>query len=157
MQWYFYIGLIAAICIAIFTMPQLIQVIKTKHTEGLSIMMLGLLTLGNLCFALNGIGVLTNENLEIGDKLSGGLPLLLANAIAFSISTTLLVIKFTHQRQAKKFNVTEKEFCDNYETYKAKRKMQKFEQKAKDEATVTSVSEPTSAPTSEPTNPTIGA
>lgn len=141
LQWYFWVGLIAAVCISIFTMPQLIQVIRTKHTEGLSIMMLCLLTFGDFCFALNGIGVLvdTAHIPELGSRLSGGLPLFLANVIATTISAILLWIKFSRRRWAKKFGVTEKEFCDNYETFKAKIKMQKIEKKTKK---ITSDSEP---------------
>lgn len=131
LQWYFYVGLIAAICISIFTMPQLIQVIKTKHTEGLSIMMLCLLVFGDTCFALNGIGLLADKVVPMAQRLSGGLPLFLANVIATTISAILLAIKISRRHWAKKFGVTEKAFCDNYATYKAKIKMMKVEKKTK--------------------------
>lgn len=122
--WYFWIGLIAAVCIAIFSMPQLIKTIKTKHTEGLSIMMLSLLVFGDFCFALNGIGMLIDNN------LAGGLPLLLANIVACSTSAVLLMIKFNAMRWAKKFGVSEKAYCDNYDSYKTKKKMLRAEKHA---------------------------
>ncbi len=125
LQWYFWIGLIAAVCISVFTMPQLIQVIKTKHTEGLSVVMLCLLELGDICFTINGIGILTDTDpshfASVGLRLSSGLPLFLANAIALIITTALLLIKLNHMRLAKKHGVSEKQFCDNYKSYKAKR------------------------------------
>lgn len=127
MEWYFYIGLIAAICIAAFTIPQLVQVLKTKHTEGLSAIMLGLLVFGDFCFALNGIGLLADGAVEIGKRLSGGLPLLLANLVSCTISAILLFLKLRSRHYAKKFQISEKEFCDNYGAYKTKIKMQKVE------------------------------
>lgn len=129
LQWYFYVGIIAAICIAIFNAPQLIQVIKTKNTSGMSLGMLALLSFGNFCFALNGIGVLCAD-MPMGDKLSAGLPLFLANVIALAISCTLVALKVRSIYWAKKFETTEKQFCDNYQAYKTKIKMLKAEKQA---------------------------
>lgn len=130
--WYFYIGLIAAICISAFTIPQLVQVIRTKNTCGLSAIMLGLLVFGDFCFALNGIGVLADKAHipNIGSRLSGGLPLLLANIIACSISAILLFLKLRSMHYAKKFQTTEKQFCENYEAYKAKIRIARAEKDA---------------------------
>lgn len=121
MAWYFYIGLIAAICIAIFSMPQLIKVIKTKHTEGLSVAMLSLLVFGDLMFGIQGIGMLAVKD------ISGGLPLFLANAVSCTTSAIILFFKLRSLHYAKKFQISEKEFCDNYNAYKTKIKMQKVE------------------------------
>ncbi|XQP56013.1 MAG: SemiSWEET family sugar transporter [Mycoplasmoidaceae bacterium] len=132
MAWYGIVGLIAAICIAVFNGPQLIQVIKTKNTNGMSVWMLLLLIVGNLFFALNGIGVLldTAKIPELAGRLSAGLPLFLANVVALTISVILMVFKLRSLYWAKKFDVTEKEFCENYESYKTKRKMLKAEKHA---------------------------
>lgn len=132
MAWYGIVGLIAAICIAVFNGPQLIQVIKTKNTNGMSVWMLLLLIVGNLFFALNGIGVLldTAKIPELAGRLSAGLPLFLANVVALTISVILMVFKLRSLYWAKKFDVTEKEFCENYESYKTKRKMLRAEKHA---------------------------
>lgn len=123
MQWYFYIGLIAAICIAAFNFPQLIQVIKTKNTCGMSVIMLLILLGGDIFFVLNGIGILADKDMEQKARISAGLPLLLANLIATIMTATLLFFKLRAIRWAKKFEITEKEYCENYDSYRTKRKM----------------------------------
>lgn len=122
--WYFWIGLIAAVCIAIFSMPQLIKTLKSKHTEGLSVAMLCLLVFGDFMFLLDGIGMMIDNN------IAGGLPLFLANVIADASSAILLGLKLRSLHWAKKFQTTEKQFCDNYEAYKTKIKMLKAEKEA---------------------------
>lgn len=153
MQWYGIIGLIAAVCIAAFTIPQLVQVLKTKNTCGLSAIMLGLLTFGDFCFAINGIGVLAVEH-----SLSGGLPLLLANAISCTISAILLFLKLRAMHYAKKFQTTEKQFCENYEAYKTKIKMAKVEKDAAKNVEVPKDEKPSGpdpVQTQQPTTPII--
>lgn len=140
MAWYFYVGLIAAICIAIFSTPQLIKTIKTKHTEGLSVIMLLLMVFGDFCFALNGIGILAGVKYipDLNSRLSSGLPLLLANVIAFTISAILLFLKLRSMHYAKIFKTTEKQFCDNYESYRTKIKMLKAEKQSANKVEVPS-------------------
>lgn len=129
MAWYFYIGLVAAICIAIFNIPQLIHVLKTKNTCGLSTIMLIILTLGDLCFVLNGIGILSGTG-STSSKISAGLPLLLANVFAVIVTAILLFLKLRSVHYARKFQTTEKQFCDNYEAYRTKIRMAKAEKEA---------------------------
>lgn len=128
-RWYFWVGLIAAICISIFSMPQLVRVLKTKKTTEVSLLMYILLTFGDFCFALNGIGVLCSNSV-LGERLAAGLPLLLANIVACTSAAIVLFFKLRNMHYAKKFSVTEKEFCDNYEAFKTKIKMAKAEKKA---------------------------
>lgn len=137
MAWYFYLGLVAAICIAAFTIPQLVQVLKTKNTCGLSAIMLALLVFGDFCFALNGIGLLADKSAEMVVRLSGGLPLLLANIISCSISAILLFLKLRALHYAKKFQTTERQFCDNYQAYKTKIKMARADKEAAKRVEVT--------------------
>lgn len=122
--WYFWIGLIAAVCIGIFSMPQLIKTLKSKHTEGLSTAMLCLLVFGDFMFLLDGLGMMIDGN------LAGGLPLFLANVVADTSSAILLGLKLRSLHYAKVFHTTEKQFCDNYEDYRTKIKMRKSEKEA---------------------------
>lgn len=130
-DWYFYTGLVAAICVAAFTIPQLVQVLKTKNTCGLSAVMLSLLTFGDFMFVISAIGQLADHN------LSAGLPLLLANIIACSISAILLFLKLRALHYAKKFQTTERQFCDNYQAYKTKIKMARADKEAAKRVEVT--------------------
>lgn len=125
MTWYFWIGLLAAACIAAFNFPQLIQVIKTKNTCGMSTIMLLILLAGDLFFVLDGIGMLAD-----GQGIKNGLPILLANGIATIMTGILLAFKLRARRWSKKFNITEKEYCENYDNYRTKRHMIKAEKAA---------------------------
>lgn len=151
MDWYFYVGLIAAGCIAAFNAPQLIQVFKTKNTCGMSIGMLSLLLIGDLCFVLNGIGILADSG-TTEHKISAGLPILLANLVASVMTITLLVAKIKSLYWAKKFSTSEKQYCENYEAYKTKRRMLKASKKAAKQQPSAPVE---SAPTPETPAPTV--
>ncbi|XQP55102.1 MAG: SemiSWEET family sugar transporter [Mycoplasmoidaceae bacterium] len=141
MTWYFWIGLIAAACIAVYCMPELIHVIKTKNTCGISIWMLILMLAGDLFFVLNAIGIFADQSNH--HNIDAGLPLLLANGIAMIIGIVLLVFKVRSMHYAKVFKTTEKQFCENYESYKPRIKMLKAEQAAaKDVVTPSTPEEP---------------
>lgn len=127
-QWYFWIGLIAAACISIYCMPELIHVIKTKNTCGISIWMLILMLAGDLFFVIQAIGMWADPGYE--DNISGALPLLLANGIALIVGSILMVFKVRSMHYAKKFQTTEKQFCENYESYRTKIRMAKAEKEA---------------------------
>ena len=50
----FAFGIIAAICIAVYTFPQLIKLLRTKDSTGISISMFILLVIGDFFFILQG-------------------------------------------------------------------------------------------------------
>lgn len=128
MAWYFWVGLIAAACISIYCMPQLIYVIKTKNTCGISIWMLILMLIGDVFFVIQAIGMWADPGYT--DNISGALPLLLANGIALIVGSILMVFKVRSLHYAKVFETTEKQFCENYEAYRTKIKMLKADKKA---------------------------
>jgi len=119
MKWYGIIGLFAAVCIAVYMIPQLYKTLKTKDTSGISIAMFVIALLGDLFFVINGIGILCSD---AKDKVSAGLPILLANLAAFIISAIIAFYKFRNMYRARKLNVTEKTFCANYKDSVAKYK-----------------------------------
>ena len=127
--WYFWVGLIAATCISIYCLPELIHVIKTKNTCGISLWMLILMLTGDLFFVIQAIGMWADQGYE--DNISGALPLLLANGIALVVGSILMALKLRSIHYAKKFETTEKQFCENYEAYKTKIKMLKADKSAK--------------------------
>lgn len=140
--WYFYIGLIAAILIAIFSMPQLIKTIKTKNTESVSLWTFILLVVGDLFFAIQGLAMLCDQELiDVGKNISSGLPLFLANLISCTSSAIVLFFKVRNMLWAKRRGITETQLAENYKQIKAdekqaklQRKMQKEQQKVKVDA-----------------------
>jgi len=123
-KWYFWVGIIAAICIAVYMMPQLVKILKTKDTSGVSIAMFVIALIGDLCFVLDGIGIMCDKSSAVSARISAGLPILLANLVALIISAVIAIFKFKNMHRAKKMDLTEKVFCSNYkvnnEAYKLK-------------------------------------
>ena len=128
MEWYGIIGLIAAACISVYCLPELIHVIKTKNTCGISIWMLILMLAGDFFFVLNAIGIFVDPDNH--HNIDAGLPLLLANGIAFIVGAILMAFKLRSMHYSKKFQTTEKQFCENYESYRTKIRMAKAEKEA---------------------------
>jgi len=129
-SWYFWVGIIAAICIAIYMMPQLVKVIKTKDTSSISVAMFIIALVGNLFFVLDGIGMLIDNK-----GVAASLPIILANGVAFVISFIIAFYKFRNMKWAKKHGVNEAEIAKNYNKYlkeykeeKAKKKLEKATQ-----------------------------
>lgn len=130
LDWYFYIGLIASILIAVYTIPQLIKTAKTKDTTGLSKVMLIIGLAGSFLFVLDAIGIMTAGN-DVGKNLSSGLPILIANFISILSLGSITYLKFRNEYYAKKLlKISEKELCTDWETNKIK--IQDIKQKAKE-------------------------
>jgi MtN3 and saliva related transmembrane protein len=87
-QWYDYIGYIAAVCIAIFAIPQLINLIKTKNTSYISLLMYSIYLVGCYAFTLAGIFMVAGVDRA---RTIDGLPLILADGVASIIATIILV------------------------------------------------------------------
>lgn len=157
MGWYFWVGIIAVILIAIFSMPQLIKTVKTRSTVGVSLAMFIIITVGDFLFILNAIGILADADAipDTAKRISAGLPLLLANAVSCISCGIVLFFKARNLRWAKKFGVSEKVLCDNYDTYYSKVKLEKIEKKAKKQASKGCVTETTTTEDVPPV--TVGA
>lgn len=106
MNWYFWVGMIAAGCVAIYNIPMFIKILRTKNTSGISLLMYIFLVLGCWLFFLQGIGMIFDKN------FNGGLPLLLANLFSGLVSTIILVIKCNNMIKATALNITEKKYCE---------------------------------------------
>jgi uncharacterized protein with PQ loop repeat len=83
------VGIIASIGISIFTLPQLISLIKTKNTAYINIPMYLIYLIGCLCFLLGGIFMVAGVGLE--PTLSGGLPLVIAQGVCGTISSIIFI------------------------------------------------------------------
>lgn len=105
----FVIGLIGAISIAIFSLPQIIRIVKTKDTASVPAIMFCILSFGSLCFFIQGLVTMA---LNGSESLADMLPMTLANFTSFAISTTVLGFKFIYRFRAKKLKMTEKQYCE---------------------------------------------
>lgn len=113
------IGLLGAICIASFSTPALIKILKTKDTTWVSILMYLILASGSLCFMLNGILSMINDMENTFTSLIG---VTLANVISFLLAFTTLLIKFCHIARAKKLGISEAELCKKLAEKKTNKK-----------------------------------
>lgn len=74
------IGLIAATLTTLAFLPQVVQTLRTRSTEGLSLPMLAVLTLGIALWLIYGVGL-------------GQLPVILANGATLFLVAILLFLK----------------------------------------------------------------
>lgn len=123
-KWYFYVGIAAAVLIAIFTVPQLITVLRTKDTSGISLPMYIILCTGDFLFVLNGIGILIDKD------VATGLPIFLANLIAGTVATTILAIKIRNMIWARRRGISERQLAENFKQICAEEKEAKMLEKS---------------------------
>ena len=84
MNWITWVGLIAATCTTISFLPQAVKILRTRHTKDLSLWMYLLLTMGSFLWFVYGI-------------LLHDIPLIMANAIGFLLTTTVLILKIKYK------------------------------------------------------------
>lgn len=78
------IGYIAAFCTTMSFLPQAIHIIRNKNTNSISLLMYLLFNTGILLWLMYGI-------------LLRDLPIILANAITFAFTFTILILKIRYQ------------------------------------------------------------
>jgi MtN3 and saliva related transmembrane protein len=98
------IMIIGAVFIAVFSLPNLISVLRTKNTAGINLAMYLIFTFACIMFAIYGAGMIADN------YLGGGLPVLLSNTFCIVIAVITLVIKFMNMRRAKKAGQTELQY-----------------------------------------------
>jgi MtN3 and saliva related transmembrane protein len=76
-------GYIAAVLTTLAFLPQTIKTIKEKNTEGISLLMYSMFTMGVLLWLLYGI-------------LLNDLPIILANGFTFIMACIILVLKIKY-------------------------------------------------------------
>lgn len=123
----FVLGFIAAICIAIYTFPLLIRVIKTKDSSIISAPMYSILCVGDLFFTVQCLISLANSinKNTINAWLVTMLPVFVANIICLISGIITLSIKLINCSCAKKANMTEQQYCAKLSTEANKKKLNK--------------------------------
>ncbi|MBM3617644.1 MAG: glutathione synthetase [Alphaproteobacteria bacterium] len=74
------LGFIAAFCTTVSFLPQAIKIIRTRNTDGISLWMYIIFSLGLVCWL--GYGLLTDNT-----------PVIAANAVTLVLSLTILGMK----------------------------------------------------------------
>jgi uncharacterized protein with PQ loop repeat len=96
--------IIGAVFIGIFSLPNLISVLKTKNTVGINLPMYIIFVFACICFTTYGLGMTLDNN------LSGGLPTLISNCFCVIIGMITLVIKLNNMRKARAAHMTELQY-----------------------------------------------
>ena len=84
MNSYTTIGFLAAFCTTVSFVPQVIQVMRTKETKGISLGMYIIFTFGIACWLAYGICL-------------GDLPMTISNAITLALAATVLMYKIRYK------------------------------------------------------------
>ena len=79
------IGIIAGICIALPSIPQIFQTRKTKQVTGLSPLMFGLLAMGTGCYFVYG-------------RYLGSVSMMLFNAISVISAVIMLILIWKYRK-----------------------------------------------------------
>lgn len=109
----FILGIGGAICIAIYTIPLLIRVIRTKDSSIVSAPMYSLLCTGDLLFIVQCLISLINaiNGNSVNTWLGTMFPIFIANIINVVSGLITLSIKWINCFRAKKANMTEQQYC----------------------------------------------
>ena len=84
MQFFTFLGYLAAVLTTISFVPQALLIIKTKNTKGISLPMYILFTIGVACWLLYGI-------------YFGMLPVIIANFITLALALVILTFKIKYK------------------------------------------------------------
>jgi len=76
-------GSLAAICTTVSFIPQVLKILKTHNTEGISLEMYIVFTIGVICWL--AYGILLNE-----------LPIIISNSVTLILSAIILISKIKY-------------------------------------------------------------
>jgi len=123
------IGIIGAICIGIYVLPQCVKTIKTKDTSGVSLGMFVLSFCGGFLFFLSAL-----INACIGKGIETWLPMLLGNFCSSVASIIVIALKIRNLKWANKFDLPESKIPENYSKIKDVLEKQKAAKVARKQA-----------------------
>lgn len=99
------VSIIGAICIGIYTIPNLYAVVKTRDTSGIKLSVFMMLFFGAWLFMINGIGLWISRGWE------AGIGLVLSNIFSGGCTTITIIYKIKNMVLSKKNNMSETEYC----------------------------------------------
>ena len=103
----FVLGILGAVCIAIYIIPQMIKTLKSKNTSGVSLIMFIFSLLGSLFFTIMAI-------LEIVEDydVAAWIGVFIGNICSTTCGAIVLSYKLHHLIKAKKLGISEAEYCE---------------------------------------------
>lgn len=106
------IGYLGAIGIAIFSMPEVVNVIKRKKTNHISMTLFLILMISSLCFVISGFYNVSKDIIAGVDsvKWSFALAVTIANVMSCLSAGIVVFFKTYNLIMAKKKNMTEEEY-----------------------------------------------
>lgn len=116
------IGYLGAIGIAIFSMPEVINVIRKKKTSHINMALFLILMISSFCFVVSGFYNVSKDIMTGVDstKWSFSLSVAIANVMSWLSSSIVVFVKTYNIIMGKKKNMTEEE----YGNYRANKKNQ---------------------------------
>lgn len=105
MEWYAYVGFVAAGCLSIFLLPPFFVLLKKKDSTKINLLMYIIYIIGCFFFLLGAILTWINKG------ASQGAPTTVAQSICLIIASTTIGIKISNMKKAKKQNISESEYC----------------------------------------------
>lgn len=105
------IGIFGSIFLVIGYIPQVIKVIKTKRTDGISLTFLISLNIACFLFVIYSILVMIFNR---HNGIPTALPLCLANTIVGILGLVILIYKVKNIKKAKLYLIDEKTYCEKY-------------------------------------------
>ncbi len=112
------IGIISGLLIGICAYPLLIKTVKDNNTTRVSYTLFSILAIGAFCFLVNAILLIVIEATKSGESPSDKITIIvaqvgviIAEVCSLVSAIWLLVLKTINVMQAKKHNMTEKEWC----------------------------------------------
>lgn len=80
-----YIGILAAILTTASFLPQVITILRTRNTQGISLVMYGMFVFGVFCWLIYGLFIQS-------------WPVIIANLITFILSGSVLLLTIKHNK-----------------------------------------------------------
>jgi MtN3 and saliva related transmembrane protein len=77
------VGSMAAACTTIAFLPQVVRILRTKHTRDLSLTMYAIFSFGVFCWLIYGF-------------LAGSAPIIIANGVTFALSIYIISMKLKY-------------------------------------------------------------
>ena len=103
----FVMGILGAVCIAIYIIPQMVKTLKSKNTSGVSLIMFIFSLLGSLFFTIMAI-----FEIVAGLDVSAWIGVFIGNVCSTTCGAIVLSYKLHHVIKAKKLGITEVEYCE---------------------------------------------
>ena len=110
-------GYLGAIGISLVSFPELINLIKTRKTYHINVILFGMITFASICFVISGFYNFVNDissKKEFNASIAFSLAIAVANVISGIIGGTVLTVKLIHMIKARKKGISEEEYYNQF-------------------------------------------